>query len=129
MRRHSPVFRLFVIMLCMLALAQLFAVSFSLYWVYLWLDIPMHAFGGAVVTLGYLALTERLALPAATRGFGAAVSVTLIVGLGWEAYELATGMVLRDIAPLGDTALDVLMGAVGAVLGYVLARLVGGTAL
>ena len=126
MRRHSSTYQLFVTLLCVLALTQLFAVFFSLYWVYLWLDIPMHALGGAVVALGYLSLAERFAFSRAARGLGVTLLATLCIGLGWEAYELATGAFFQDVAPLGDTALDVLMDLFGGAAAYALAEYVRG---
>lgn len=116
---------MFVSALAALAVVQLFAVFFSLYWVYHWLDIPMHIFGGLVVALGYLAFVERFELPRTASGLNATLLATLVVGLGWEAYELVTGAFFRDVAPLGDTMLDLLMDLVGAALGYAIAVRVG----
>ncbi len=118
---HSAVFLLFSLAITTLAIVHGIALAFSLYWVYLWLDIPMHALGGVSVALGYQSrfMLSR-AQPLLSFGFFATLCAVLVVGLTWEVYEYIVGPILPGYAI--DTAIDIVMDILGGTLGYALAR-------
>lgn len=123
----STTFFLFLITSVILAIAHSFAVMFSLYWVYLWFDIPMHFLGGIVVALGFLSLTRVHVRHTLIHGLVLTAGVVLVVGIGWEVFEHMTntialersqGTLVRDT--IGDLVVDVL----GGIVGYGTARTV-----
>ena len=112
-----------------LAVANSAAYYWHLYFYYPWLDIPMHFLGGLWITLyllGWYYVTplaknkERSPLFVLTY----ALAVTLSVGVLWELFELSVDTVIAfSQHNLGDTLLDLVMDAVGAVYGaYVFVR-------
>lgn len=109
-----------------LAIVHLAATHFFLYWKYTWLDMPIHALGGAVVMLGLFILPFfRIMLPPSLRSFRGSIALVLLVGVLWEIFEYAFGISI----PAGshesfavDTATDLLMDLFGGALGYVVAR-------
>jgi mannose/fructose/N-acetylgalactosamine-specific phosphotransferase system component IIC len=120
---QSRTFILFIVALCVLAVAHKIAILFFLYWTYPWLDIPMHALGGMVVALGFLMVFNEYTHGMFRRGLLITVSVAFMVGLLWELFELANGItVLTDAGYALDTGHDLVMDIVGGFLGYILAR-------
>lgn len=114
----STTFLFFFISLVLLAVANNLAVQFSLYWQYLWFDIPMHFLGGTVIALGFL---SAYPMHFSTRGrrFKATLVFVLVGGLLWEAFEHSAGISLtREAALLPDTALDLAMDIVGGVVAF-----------
>jgi hypothetical protein len=120
---HATIFLLFTLSITMLAVLHTTALIFSLYWVYLWLDIPMHILGGATVALGY---QSRFMLgrfeETLTFGLCATIGAALTIGLLWEVYEFSVGPLLPGYVL--DTAIDLSMDVVGAIIGYATARAV-----
>ncbi len=98
-----------------LAVIHAWALSAYLYWRIVWLDMPVHLLGGLTIGMGIIALL---------RVFRPWVFVVLMVLaiVGWEAFELLIG-IPREANFVFDSALDVLMGALGGVVAYFLARL------
>lgn len=98
----------------LLALLNAWALSEYLYWRYIWFDVPMHVLGGlalAAFAVGFLKdFKPRLFL----------LIITVLI-IGWELFELSFGLPREDNY-LFDTALDLLMGALGASVIYMLAR-------
>lgn len=113
----------FFISAVVLALANNLAVSFSLYWQYLWLDIPMHALGGIVAALGFLSFfAHHLPHKKRTRFFVVLLAV-LFVGIAWEVFEYFNGIGLtREKSIIADTALDLVMDLVGGVIAFFVAE-------
>lgn len=105
-----------------LAAVHVLSLEFFLYWRYLWLDIPMHILGGAVVALAFFVpydfgapLPKRWLSPLPVLLF------VLLVALFWEAYEILIGI------PFGpdhtvDTISDLGAGLLGGALGFLVAR-------
>jgi hypothetical protein len=118
---NQAVFLLFTLSILTMAVLHSIALTFSLYWVYLWLDIPMHILGGATVALGYQSkfllkrIEHRLSF-----GLPATVLFVLMIGGAWEVYEYLVDPILTEYGI--DTVLDLVMDAVGAMFGYVVAR-------
>lgn len=120
---QKTVFLIFALSIIVLAVLHTLSLVFSLYWVYEWLDIPMHALGGATVALGYQSrfgltrYSDRLSF-----GFLGTIGAVMFVGVSWEVYEYIVGPILPGYAI--DTATDLVMDAVGACIGYVVAKAV-----
>lgn len=121
---QKTVFLLFTLSIITLAVLHALALTFYLYWVYLWFDIPMHVLGGATIALGYQSrfLISRFA-PALSFSLWGTVAAALFVGGLWEAYEYAVDPSLT-IDYAFDTALDFAMDVVGAAIGYSVAKTV-----
>lgn len=111
---------LFLVMGSLLAVSHVLALKLSLYWQYLWLDIPMHMLGGLLASLGvftiydlYHKFPKRLLLPIPVLLF------VLVVALAWEVYELQIGIPVESGYAV-DTAIDLIVGMLGGVLGYMI---------
>lgn len=114
---------LLLISLSVLAAIHLIALELYLYWYYLWLDVPVHFLGGVVVTLGVFAAYE-LKLPLArwvSGTFWRVLTVVWLVMIAWEVFEVWAGIPILENYPY-DTALDLLMGCLGGIAGYYLAK-------
>jgi hypothetical protein len=97
-----------------MAVVQHIALIEYWYWQYWWLDIAMHAAGGALLTLIGFALGLRRALPLIVFVGG--------ISLAWEVYEFALGISVHEQAFLSDTTLDLVMDALGALVVYGMMR-------
>lgn len=89
-----------------------------LYWLYPWLDMPMHIMGGVVVML-MLASLRLMGTPVRHLSRVWIVVLLTLVLLLWEAFGIYRfGGLKPDF--WSDTALDLLCGIVGIVAGYLL---------
>lgn len=108
----------------MLAIFHYLFLELHLYWLYLWLDIPMHFLGGVTVALGYmvfLGLSPKLAKKYFTVNY--TLSFVLLVAVAWEVFEVAAGILtLEESNYVGDTTLDIIVGVIGGVSGYLVGR-------
>lgn len=109
----------FLTAISVLAVVHVLAVELFLYWRYHWLDIPMHALGGAAVALSFFALHDlfpkypkRLLYPTPV------LLLTLLVALMWEVFELKAGIPIEEHFAI-DTTVDLIMDMLGGILGYV----------
>lgn len=103
-----------------MAIVHVLAIELSLYWTYLWLDIPMHLLGGAVVALGMFTAHDlirdfpvRLLYPIPV------LLVVLMVSLGWEVFEIYAGVPI-EANFAGDTIVDLVMDMLGGIVGYII---------
>ena len=119
---RSKEFAFFVVALGVMASAHIIATTFFLYWTYLWLDIPMHALGGAVVAFGFLMCCAGYARGDFWRGFSVTLGAVMAAGLAWEVFEYATMIAGPEPGYVGDTILDLIMDFLGGCAGYVAAR-------
>lgn len=95
------------------------ALVHSLYWLFPWLDLPVHLLGGMWVAL----LGAWCARQSGVRyRFLVALVGVLVVGAGWEIFEVLVG-IPREANYAFDTSLDFVMDILGGALGYFLARL------
>lgn len=101
-----------------LAVVHVTATELFLYWRYQWLDIPVHALGGAAVALGFFACHDlcpkypkRLLYPIPI------FLLVLLVALAWEVFELKIGIPIEDDFEI-DTIIDLIMDMLGGVVGY-----------
>lgn len=90
------------------------ALNEYLYFQYLWLDIPVHFLGGLVLGMFFIA-PQRTVRP---KTYLLLVAAALI---GWEVFEYLIG-VRHEEQFLTDTSLDIVMGALGALVAYMGAR-------
>jgi hypothetical protein len=119
--RVDAVFILFIVSLIVLAGTHHLAMAFSLYWVYPWFDTPMHLFGGITVALGlHTPLFARI-LRVRPHSYFATLMIVMGVGVAWEVYEWLIKIV-DSIAYVPDTILDLILDAVGASIGFLIAR-------
>lgn len=103
-----------LVLASLLAYFQYVALEHYLYWRYLWLDTFMHFLGGLALSSFLVAVLDK------KRAIVFLVGM-LTVAVGWELFEL--GINAEREANFGfDTALDLLMDAVGMSLGYLVAR-------
>ena len=98
-----------------LAVLHTWALTDYLYWYYLWLDVPMHLLGG--LTLGMFLIS----LSRTWRPLLYVLGIAFML-LGWEVFEVLLGVGREAKNYFFDTSLDVLMGALGAMIAYFLAR-------
>jgi hypothetical protein len=107
----------FLITFFVLALLHNIAIKLYLYWQISWFDIPMHAFGGAVVALGIFTLRDLGIIPNKFIKLIPVICGVMLVALVWEMFELMVGFPrLADYYI--DTITDLSMGALGAIVGY-----------
>ncbi|MBP9668666.1 MAG: hypothetical protein KBE09_00045 [Candidatus Pacebacteria bacterium] len=104
-----------LIVVAILGALHVGALSYSLYWQYPWLDVLSHFLGGLWVALALLWIAHRFGV--AVRGFYVFLGV-LVVGLGWEVFEVVAG-IPRESNWLFDTAIDLIMDLLGALVGIV----------
>ena len=97
-----------------LAVMQQYALEYYLYWVYWWFDIVMHAIGGLVIGLLVYAAGYRTLLKL--------VMTVILIGLVWEVFEYAIGVMTYEDDVLFDTILDLIMDTIGALGAYGIMR-------
>jgi len=101
-----------------LVVVHALALSLDLYWQYLWLDIPMHMLGGAVVGLVPFALVHlRVRVPEKLLRMTSVLLLALLVGILWEVYEYISGATFAANYAF-DTTIDLLLDVVGGYIGY-----------
>ena len=100
----------------LLAVANLFAIQYFLYWRFWWFDIPMHIGGGFVIgslLIGVFDVKRPLMFLASV----------LAMSVGWEIMEYLGGLTRFERGYVFDTAHDLLDDTIGATLAYMGARL------
>lgn len=93
------------------------------YWEFWWFDIPMHFFGGFLVSLFSFFIMRELGLSRFRNNrysiFANVILCTVIVGLLWEIFELVFGLTLtKEHSYVVDTGADTVLNLTGAVVGY-----------
>lgn len=102
------------------AVLHVLAEALSLYWMYSWLDMPMHILGGIVLMFISASLRQMspvlARLPVYVSVFGFSVAL-----IGWELFGiLRYGGLKPDFWV--DTLGDLICGIVGLITGYMLVR-------
>jgi uncharacterized BrkB/YihY/UPF0761 family membrane protein len=101
----------------LVAVLHMIALKFYLYWVIDWFDIPMHFLGSLLIGLIVISFLFRVIIRGENfnkKLFISAVFLgVMVVGLGWELFELFFGMtdLIKDRA---DTIMDLIMDAIGS---------------
>lgn len=108
---------LWTFVLVVIATLHILALEFSLYWLYPWFDIMVHFLGGLFTALfalwlffesGYVRINNNVQNALLVAG----VSI-LVIGIGWEIFELVAGVPIEDNFVL-DTTIDLIMDVLGA---------------
>lgn len=110
---------LFLITFSTLAVIHVIAIELFLYWHYFWFDIPMHVFGGVVVSLGLFTLRDLRIFPNKLLKPIPVLLLVVVVALIWEGYEVLIGIPILADYPI-DTAIDIAMGLLGGYAGYII---------
>ena len=97
-----------------LAVLHYFALTEYLYWYYVWLDVPVHFLGGLTLAMLCIGLLRSF------RPVSFVLFMSVVV-VGWELFEFVI-QTEREANFFFDTALDLLMGSLGALGAYLLAR-------
>lgn len=87
-----------------------------LYYEFVWLDIPMHLFGGLGVGLLFISLAElkHKRLPPSLLLF-----LFIFIAISWEIYEYERGVMVYDgLSKYFDTAKDLVVGGIGVYVAY-----------
>jgi hypothetical protein len=101
-----------------LSVIHFVSLELFLYWHYLWLDLPMHALGGATIALVvFVPYDFSFKLPSRFKRLVPVLSFVLIAALLWEVYELQIGIPVDESYPI-DTISDLFMGLFGGLIGY-----------
>ena len=103
----------------LLAVTHYLALELHLYWRYLWLDMPIHLLGGAVVALGYLSVKDFMP-HWSDRWFQIVVvaGFVFVIAILWEIFEFAIGVEFDQDRYLFDTLSDLFIGFAGGLVGY-----------
>lgn len=105
-----------------LAVVHYVSLELYLYWRYLWLDMPVHALGGAIVALAvFVPYDLGFKGPKRWLELKSVLLIVLMVALIWEVYELMIGIPIEDDY-LFDTITDLLMGLGGGLIGYLVGK-------
>ena len=118
-KREHHLSILVILLAALISSAHILALSFSLYWILWWFDIPMHFFGGLWVALTSFWLYITIGSDKNPSKRCTALIVLLgvfIVGIGWEIFEYASGLSLGENFIL-DTTIDLIMDVLGGGLG------------
>jgi len=97
-----------------LAVVNYIALQNYWFWLYRWLDTPMHLLGGFALGSLLIAFLFRF------RPFYYLAGMA-IVAVGWELFEAMLGFTAQSDY-VWDTAHDILNDAIGSTLAYILAR-------
>ena len=115
----KPVTTLFLLSGAILAVLHFLSIELHLYWRYPWLDLPIHALGGATVALGLLSVHDLF--PRVSRSFFTFKSVlifVLLAALIWEVFEVSIGITFEPGRYVIDTLSDIVIGLAGGAVGY-----------
>jgi hypothetical protein len=94
------------------------ALVWSLYWHYVWLDVPVHFLGGFWLALAGSWMLLRGGMKA---DVAPVFSIVVTLGVAWELFELAAGVPVEENFAL-DTVIDVTSDVAGGILGFIFAR-------
>ena len=109
---------IFLIAFSTLAVIHILALHFALYWYFWWFDMPVHAFGGVIISLGLFTLRDLKLFSNRNITFIKVMLLVLAIALVWEAFEIYVG--LSSLREYVDTLSDIFRGICGGAFGYVL---------
>ena len=112
---------IFLIAFSTLAVIHTLAVKLCLYFYFWWLDIPVHAFGGVIVALGFFTLADLRLFKSSWLSLWRIVFLVFLIAVMWEIFEVLIG-IPRDAYYVSDTALDITMGTLGSFLGFFIGK-------
>jgi hypothetical protein len=121
--RHRILIALFFVAFIIAGLETV-AVEHSFYWIFWWFDILMHFLGGVWVALLFSWIYLFSLVYRENERNDRTLRNTVIIGVAsisflWEAFEYGVGatMSVFEYYPL-DTAIDLAMDGIGALLAY-----------
>lgn len=120
-----PHLRLFILqsfVIALIGVVHVVALEYSLYWHYIWLDVPVHFLGGLWLALAGSWMLLRADMKA---DVPVVFSIVITLSIAWEIFELAAGVPIEESFAL-DTAIDLTMDVFGGILGFLLARILAG---
>lgn len=128
MKAH-PITWFIFILLWFIVIVNGLALYFSWYWHLLWLDIPMHFFGGLLVGLTALwvaYISQKIKISDNYRTPNKVILIafiaTVVIGSLWEVFEFSVDTILV-IAPtydIPDTMSDIVFDIIGALVASVI---------
>lgn len=95
------------------------AVYNTLYWNYLWFDIPMHMLGGLMFGFWAGAVSLRMKFSPLQAAFFATGTI-LCMSIAWEIFEFTSGLTSMERGLFLDTVGDLFFAAVGGLIAYLL---------
>lgn len=117
--------RTLFILIWALAAVHVAATYFYWYWIYRWIDIPMHFLGGVWVGLAALWFWYHSGHIDSKRISMRPLVFVLLAGLGigllWEMYEYVLWYITEESLPsnyVADSILDIIMDVLGAFVSY-----------
>lgn len=108
-----PIFFLSLIILSL----HLFALRYFFYWTHWWFDILVHSLGGILIAWIAISLFERFGLSKTRMVLVCGFFVPLLISIGWEIFEYASGVTYFSSRYTLDTTLDISMGVIGGMVG------------
>jgi hypothetical protein len=116
-----PYLNLFIvqtIVIVLIGITHVSALQWSLYWHYIWLDVPVHFAGGLWLALAgsWMLLRGGQRMEVST-----VFSMVVFLGVAWEVFELAAGVPMEENFAL-DTVIDLTMDVLGGVFGFIIAK-------
>lgn len=108
---------LFLITFSVFAVVHTIATKLFLYWHFWWFDLPMHAFGGVMISLGLFTLRDIHLFPNSQLKPFPVLLISLLVALLWEGFEWFIGVPLLSDYML-DAGIDITLGLCGGYIGY-----------
>ena len=115
----SPKF-FFPLAACFSAL-HYFALRSDLYWYAPWLDVLMHTWGGFLVIYGFIMLGS-IGSGKFTLATWLLPLLLILIMVAWEVFEYAFGLTVMDAYYVRDTTFDIICGAAGGWLAYLLTK-------
>ncbi|NCS98796.1 hypothetical protein GW764_01270 [Candidatus Parcubacteria bacterium] len=114
----KPFFKESLYLSILIAILHYISLELYLYWTISWFDILMHFLGGFLIAIFVILVLYSYSDFESLKKhkiflFSLIVGMTLVVGLGWELWEIFVGFT-DAINDLGDTILDIVMDVIGA---------------
>lgn len=126
MNTRKPLFWEILGVIILIGVLHKVALSLYLYWTTSWYDIMMHLLGGfwiGIVVIYIFFVSGYFSLPKENRllVFLFTLSAVLVVGLGWELWELFARLtdVFEDKV---DTIMDVIVDFIGGALAFIYSK-------
>ena len=113
------------IVLILVAVLNYIGVTYNLYWVYRWYDIPMHMLGGLWVSLFSLSIfsyfgKKNSIVNYRMKAFLIVFFALLFITISWEIFELWGGITfINERGYWFDTLHDIFNAYVGGMVAYV----------
>ncbi len=102
------------------------AIENSWYWLYWWMDVLMHVFGGLLIGLLALAFHSYFSLDRSTKNlFVFVIVLVLVIGVGWEIFEYTTNVFVAE-EPFPDAFHDLFADLAGGLFSFVIGYLIYG---